>query len=116
MGITATPSRGHGRRRRMDDPPTYNEYGPAHDPAYNPAHNPAVEDVYIRPIGGGGGCRWAPQDTSSRWEPRGGGPGVSYAVKGAAGAAELEDMKGIKAPTYSEDPLELNGFLNALEN
>ena len=85
LGITTTPSRGHGRWQREDDLPEYCKYGVASDPA--------CEDVYIRPIGG------VPRDTPSRWEPRGRGPGVSYVLKGSAGAAEVEDMKGIRAPT-----------------
>ena len=65
-----------------------------------------VEEMQVASVGVRGGRRWEPWSTSR----------PAFMVSKAANAAVWEDLKDIKPPTYNGTPLNLDRFLEKLDN
>ena len=65
-----------------------------------------VEEMEVAAVGVRGGSRWEPRSTSR----------TAFMVSKAADAAVWEDLKDIKPPTYNGNPLNLNRFLEKLDD
>ena len=70
------------------------------------SHMDTVEEMEVADVGVRGGRRWEPWWTS--WP--------AFMVSKAADAAVWEDLKDIKPPTYDGSPLNLDRFLEKLDN
>ena len=69
-------------------------------------HMDTAEEMEVAAVGVRGGRRWKPRSTSR----------PEYMVSKAADAAVWEDLKGIKPPTYDGNPLNLDRFLEKLDD
>ena len=65
-----------------------------------------VEEMEVAAVGVRGGRQWVPPSTSP----------PAFMVSKAADAAVWEDLKDIKPPTYNGNPLNLDRFLEKLED
>ena len=112
-----TPPRGvrweaaeRGRRRRDEEP--YMEgvrrehLGSAYMEEPRRSHTDTVEEMEVAAVGVRGGRRWEPLLTSR----------PAFMVSKAADAAVWEDLKDIKPPMYDGNPLNLDRFLEKLDN
>ena len=70
------------------------------------SHMDTVEEMEVAAVGVRGGRRWEP-----RWTSR-----PAFMVSKAADAAVWEDLKDIKPPTYDGNPLNLDRFLEKLDD
>ena len=70
------------------------------------SHMDAAEEMQVAAVGVRGGRRWDPRSTSR----------PAFMVSKAADAAVLEDLKDIKPPTYDGNPLNLDRFLEKLDD
>ena len=70
------------------------------------SHTDTVEEIEVTAVGVRGGRRWEPRSTSR----------PAFMVSKAADAAVWEDLKDIKPPTYDGNPLNLDCFLEKLED
>ena len=70
------------------------------------SHTDTVEEMEVAAVGVRGGRRWEPRSTSR----------PAFMVSKAADAAVWEDLKDIKAPTYDGNPLNLDRFLEKLDD
>ena len=70
------------------------------------SHMDTSEEMEVAAVGVRGGRRWEPRSTSR--------PG--FMVSKAANAAVWEDLKEIKPPTYNGNPLNLDRFLENLDD
>ena len=70
------------------------------------SHMNTVEEMEVAAVGVCGGRRWEP-----RWTSR-----PAFMVSKAADAAVWEDLKDIKPPTYDGNPLNLDRFLEKLDD
>ena len=70
------------------------------------SHMDTAEEMEVAAVGVHGGRRWEPRSTSR----------PEFMVSKAAGAAVLEDLKDIKPPTYDNNPLNLDRFLEKLDD
>ena len=69
-------------------------------------HMDTAEEMEVAALGVCGGRRWEPQSTSR----------PAFMVSKAADAAVWEDLKDNKAPTYDGNPLNLDRFLEKLDD
>ena len=69
-------------------------------------HMDTAEEMEVAALGVRGGRRWEPRSTSR----------PAFMVSKAADAAVWEDLKDIKPPTYDSNPLNLNRFLEKLDD
>ena len=70
------------------------------------SHTDTVEEMEVAAVGVRGGRRWEPRST---FRP-------AFMFSKAADAAVWEDLKDIKPPTYDGNPLNLDRFLEKLDN
>ena len=70
------------------------------------SHMDTAEEIEVAAVGVRGGRRWEPRSTS----------GPTFMVSKAADAAVWEDLKDIKPPTYDGNPLNLDHFLEKLDD
>ena len=70
------------------------------------SHMDAAEEMEVAAVGVRGGRRWEPRSTSR----------PAFMVSKAADAAVWEDLKDIKPPTYHGNPLNLDRFLEKLDD
>ena len=70
------------------------------------SHMDTVEEMEVAAGGVRGGRRWEPWSTSR----------PAFMVSKAADAAVWEDLKDIKPPTYDGNPLNLDRFLEKLDD
>ena len=70
------------------------------------SHTDTVEEMEVAAVGVRGGRRWEPRSTSR----------PAFMVSKAADAAVSEDLKDIKPPTYDGNPLNLDRFLEKLDD
>ena len=70
------------------------------------SHTDTVEEMEVAAVGVRGGCRWEP-----RWTLR-----PAFMVSKAADAAVWEDLENIKPPMYDGNPLNLDRFLEKLDD
>ena len=70
------------------------------------SHMATVEEMEVAAVGVRGGRRWEPRLTSR----------PAFMVSKAADAAVREDLKDIKPPTYDGNPLNLDRFLEKLDD
>ena len=70
------------------------------------SHMDTVEEMEVAAVGVRGGRRWEPRSTSP----------PAFMVSKAADAAVWEDLKDIKPPTYDGNPLNLDRFLEKLDD
>ena len=70
------------------------------------SHMDTAEEMEVAAVGVRGGRRWEPRSTSR----------PAFMVSKAADAAVWEDLKDIKPPTYDGNPLNLDRFLEKLED
>ena len=70
------------------------------------SHTDTVEKKEVASVGVRGGRRWQPRSTSR----------PAFMVSKAADAAVWEDLKDIKPPTYDGNPLNLDRFLEKLDD
>ena len=70
------------------------------------SHIDAAEEMEVAAVGVPGGRRWEPRSTSR----------PAFMVSKAADAAVWEDVKDIKPPTYDGNPLNLDRFLEKLDD
>ena len=70
------------------------------------SHTDTVEEMEVAAVGVRGGRPWEPQSTSR----------PAFMVSKAADAAVWEDLKDIKPPMYDGNPLNLDGFLEKLDD
>ena len=70
------------------------------------SHMDAAEEMEVAAVGVRGGRQWEPRSTSR----------PAFMVSKAADAAVWEDLKDIKPPTYDGNPLNLNRFLEKLDD
>ena len=70
------------------------------------SHTDSVEEMEVAAVGVRGGRRWEPRSTSR----------PAFMVSKAADAAVWEDLKDFKPPTYYGNPLNLDRFLEKLDN
>ena len=70
------------------------------------SHMDTVEEVEVAAVGVRGGRRWEPRLTSR----------PAFMVSKAADAAVWEDLKDIKPPTYDGNPVNLDRFLEKLDD
>ena len=112
-----TPPRGVRREaaersRRRRDEEAYMEgvrrehLGSAYMEEPRRSHMNTVEEMEVVAVGVRGGCRWEPWSTSR----------PAFMVSKAADAAVWEDLKDIKPPTYDGNPLNLDRFLEKLDD
>ena len=69
------------------------------------SHMDTAEEMEVAAVGVRGGRRWEPRSTSR----------PAFMVSKAADAAVWEDLKDIKPPTYDRNPLNLDRFLEKLD-
>ena len=69
-------------------------------------HMDTAEEMEVAAMGVGGGRGWEPRSTSR----------PAFMVSNAADAAVWEDVKDIKPPTYDGNPLNLDRFLEKLDD
>ena len=112
-----TPPRGVRREaaersRRRSDEEAYMEgvrrehLGSAYMEEPRRSHMDTVEEMEVAAVGVRGGRRWEPRSTSR----------PAFMVSKAADAAVWEDLKDIKPPTYDGNPLNLDRFLEKLDD
>ena len=112
-----TPPRGVRREaaersRRRRDEEAYMEgvrrehFGSAYMEEPRRGHMDTVEEMEVAAVGVRGGRRWNPRSTSR----------PAFMVSKAADAALWEDLKDIKPPTYDGNPLNLDRFLEKLDD
>ena len=112
-----TPPRGVRREaaersRRRRDEEAYMEgvrrdhLGSAYMEEPRRSHMDTVEEMEVAAVGVRGGRRWEPRST----------PRPAFMVSKAADAAVWEDLKDIKPPTYDGNPLNLDRFLEKLDD
>ena len=112
-----TPPRGVRREaaersRRRRDEEAYMEgvrrehLGSAYMEEPRRSHMDTVEEMEVAAVGVRGGCRWEPRSTSR----------PAFMVSKAADAAMWEDLKDIKPPTYDGNSLNLDRFLENLDD
>ena len=112
-----TPPRGVGREaaergRRRRDEEVYMEgvrrehLGSAYMEEPRRSHMDTAEEMEVAAVGVRGGRRWEPRSTSR----------PAFMVSKAADAAVWEDLKDIKPPTYDGNPLNLDRFLEKLDD
>ena len=100
------------RGRQHRDEETYMEgvrrehLGSAYMEEQRRSHTDTVEEMEVAALGARGGRRWEPRSTSR----------PAFMVSKAADAAVGEDLKDIKPPTYDGNPLNLNRFLEKLDD
>ena len=100
------------RSRRRRDEEAYMEgvrrehLGSAYMEEPRRSHTNTVEEMEVAAVGVRGGRRWEPRSTSR----------PAFMVSKAADAAVWEDLKDIKPPTYDGNPLNLNRFLEKLDD
>ena len=70
------------------------------------SHTDTVEEMEVAAVGVRGGRRWEPRSTSP----------PAFMVSKAADAAVWEDLKDFKPPTYDGNPLNLDCFLEKLDD
>ena len=70
------------------------------------SHTDTAEEMEVAAVGVRGGRRWEPRSTSR----------PAFMVSKAADAAVWEDLKDIKPPTYDGNPLNLDRFLEKLDD
>ena len=70
------------------------------------SHMDTVEEMEVAAVGVSGGRRWEPRPTSR----------PAFVVSKAAYAAVSEDLKDIRPPMYDGNPLNLDRFLEKLDN
>ena len=70
------------------------------------SHTDTVEEMEVAAVGVRGGRRWEPRSTSR----------PAFMVSKAADAAVWEDLKDIKPPMYDGNPLNLDRFLEKLDD
>ena len=70
------------------------------------SHMDTVEEMEVAAVGVRGGRRWEPRSTSQ----------PAFMVSKAADAAVWEDLKDIKPHTYEGNPLNLDRFLEKLDD
>ena len=70
------------------------------------SHTDTVEEMKVAAVGVRGGRRWEPRSTSR----------PAFMVSKAADAAVWEDLKDIKPPMYDGNPLNLDRFLEKLDD
>ena len=70
------------------------------------SHMDTAEEMEVAAVGVRGGRRWEPRSTSQ----------PAFMVSKAADAAVWEDLKDIKPPTYDGNPLNLDRFLEKLDD
>ena len=114
-----TPPRGTRRPRRHDWDADAEEYmdsvrrgflGDAYVPS-EPRHSSEdMDDMDVRAVGARGGRRWEPR--ARTWEPR----RPAFLVLKAADAAAWEGLKDICPPHYDGNPLNLDRFLEKLDD
>ena len=99
-----------GRRRRDEE--AYMEgvrrkhLGSAYMEERRRSHRDSVEEMEVAAVGVRGGRRWEPRSTSP----------PAFMVSKAANAAVWEHLKDIKAPTYDGNLLNLDRFLEKLDD
>ena len=112
-----TPPRGVRReaaersRRRRDEEVYMEEVrrehlGSAYVEEPRRSHMDTAEEMEVAAVGVRGGRRWEPRSTSR----------PAFMVSKAADAAVWEDLKDIKPPTYDGNPLNLDRFLEKLDD
>ena len=112
-----TPSRGVRReaaersRRRRDEEAQMEGVrrehpGSAYMEEPGRGHTDTAEEMEVAAVGVRGGRRWEPRST----------PPPAFMVSKAADAAVLEDLKNIKPPMYDGNPLNLDRFLQKLDD
>ena len=112
-----TPPRGVRREaaersRRRRDEEVYMEgvrrehLGSAYMEEPRRSHMDTAGEMEVAAVGVPGGHRWEPTSTAR----------PAYTVSKAADAAVWEDLKDIKPPTYDGNPLNLDLFLEKLDN
>ena len=69
-------------------------------------HMDTAEEMEVAAVGACGGRRWEPRSTSR----------MAFMVAKAADAAVWEDLKDITPPTYNGNPLNLDRFLEKLDD
>ena len=100
------------RSRRRRDEEAYMEgvrrehLGSAYMEEPRRSHMDTVEEMEVAAEGVRGGRRWEPRSTSR----------PAFMVSKAADAAVWENLKGIKPPTYDGNPLNLDRFLEKLDD
>ena len=100
------------RSRRRRDEEAYMEgvrrehLGSAHVEEPTRSHTDTVEEMEVAAVGVRGGRRWEPRSTSR----------PAFMVSKAVDAAVWEDLKDIKPPTYDGNPLNLDRFLEKLDD
>ena len=100
------------RSRRRRDEEAYMEgvrrehLGSAYMEEPRRSHTDTVEELEVAAVGVRGGRRWEPRSTSR----------PAFMVSKAADAAVWEDLKDIKPPTYDGNPLNLDRFLEKLDD
>ena len=100
------------RSRRRRDEEAYMEgvrrehLGSAYMEEPRRSHTDTVEEMEVAAVGVRGGRRWEPRLTSR----------PAFMVSKAADAAVWEDLKDIKPPTYDGNPLNLDRFLEKLDD
>ena len=70
------------------------------------SHTDTVEEMEVAPVGVRGRRQWEPQSTSR----------PAFMVSKAADAAVWEDLKDIKPPMYDGNHLNLDRFLEKLDD
>ena len=70
------------------------------------SHTDTVEEMEVAAVGVRGGRRWEPRSTSR----------PAFMVSKTADSAVWEDLKDIKPPTYNGNPLNLDRFLEKLDD
>ena len=112
-----TPPRGVRREaaersRRRRDEEAYIEgvrrehLGSAYMEEPRRSHTDTMEEMEVAALGVRGGRRWEPRSTSR----------PAFMVSKAADAAVWEDLKDIKPPMYDGNPLNLDSFLEKLDD
>ena len=115
--FSITPPRGVRREvaersRRCCDAEAYMEgvrrghLGSAYMEEPRRSHTDTVEEMEVAAVGVRRGRRWEPRLTSR----------LAFMVSKAADAAVREDLKDIKPPTYDGNPLNLDRFLEKLDD
>ena len=115
--FSITPPRGARREaaersHRHRDEETYMEgvrrehLGSAYMEEPRRGHMDTTEEMEVAAVGVRGGRRWEPRSTSR----------PAFMVPKAADAAVWEDLRDIKPPTYDGNPLNLDRFLEKLDN
>ena len=99
------------RSRRRRDEEVYMEgvrrahSGSAYMEEPRRSHMDTAEEMEVAAVGVRGGCQWEPRSTLL----------PAFMVSKAADAAVWEDLKDIKPPTYDGSPLNLDRFLEKLD-